>query len=75
MIVGVPQASVADAVPNAPAIAAADGLHAKLPAVVTVIVGGVRSLVHVTVDDAVAVLPQASVAVNVLVCERRHPLD
>ena len=72
---GVPQASVADAVPNAPAIAAADGLHAKLPAGVTVIVGGVRSLVHVTVDEAAAVLPQASVAVNVLVCERRHPLD
>ena len=72
---GVPQASVADAVPSAPAIAAADGLHARLPAGVTVTVGGVRSLVHVTVDDAVAVLPQASVAVYVLVCERRHPLD
>jgi uncharacterized protein YqgV (UPF0045/DUF77 family) len=73
--VGVPQASVAEAVPNAAAIAADDGLHANVPAVVTVIVGGVRSLVHVIVDDAVAVLPQASVAVNVLVCERRHPLD
>ena len=70
-----PHASVAETVPNAAVIAAADGLHAKLPAVVTVIVGGVRSLVHVTVDDAVAVLPQASVAVNVLVCERRQPLD
>jgi len=43
--------------------------------VVTVIVGGLRSLVHVTVDDAVAVLPQPSVAVNVLVCELEHPLD
>ena len=31
--------------------------------------GGVTSTVHVTVDDAVAVLPQASVAVNVLVCD------
>ena len=75
MTVGVPQASVADAVPNAAAIAADDGLHPKVPAVVTVIVGGLRSLVHVTVDDAVAVLPQPSVAVNVLVCELEHPLD
>jgi hypothetical protein len=32
--------------------------------------GGVRSLVHVTVLDAVAVLPQPSIAVKVLVCER-----
>ena len=70
-----PQASVAVAVPNAAAITADDGLQPKVPAVVTVIVGGVRSLVHVTVDDAVAVLPQASVAVKVLVCELEHPLD
>ena len=69
MIVTVPHASVADAVPNAAAIAAEDGLHPKLPAAVTVIVGGFRSLVHVTVDDAVAVLPHASVAVKVLVCD------
>ena len=71
---GVPQASVAVAVPNAAAIAPDEGLQPNVPAVVTVIVGGVRSLVHVTVDDAVAVLPQASVAVNVLVCELEHPL-
>jgi hypothetical protein len=37
--------------------------------------GGVRSLVHVTVLAAVAELPQPSEAVNVLVCERRHPLE
>ena len=36
--------------------------------------GGVISSVHVTVLDAVAVLPQASLAVNVLVCERSQPL-
>ena len=34
------------------------------------ITGGVTSAIHVTVLDAVAVLPQASIAVNVLVCER-----
>jgi hypothetical protein len=73
--VGVPQASVAVAVPNAAAIAADDGLQVNVPAVVTVIVGGVRSAVHVIVEEAVAVLPQASVAVNVLVCERIHPFD
>ncbi len=35
-------------------------------------VGGVTSTVHVIVDEDVAVLPQASVAVNVLVCDRTH---
>jgi hypothetical protein len=39
------------------------------------IVGGVLSAVHVAVIDAVALLPQASTAVHVLVCEREHPLD
>jgi hypothetical protein len=34
----------------------------------------VRSSIHVTVLDTVAVLVQASVAVKVLVCERLHPL-
>ena len=32
------------------------------------------SIVHVTVLAIVAVLPHPSVAVNVLVCERSHPL-
>ena len=34
--------------------------------------GGVTSTVHVTVAEDVAVLPQASVAVNVLVCDLIH---
>jgi hypothetical protein len=68
--VGVPQASVAVAVPRAASIAADDGLHPGVNVVpVAVIVGGVLSLVHVTVLEAVAVLPQASVAVHVLVCD------
>ena len=37
-------------------------------------VGGVRSSVHVTVLDIVEVLPHASLAVNVLVCERMQPV-
>lgn len=41
---------------------------------VALIVGGVTSDVHVTVRDADEVLPQASIAVQVLVCEREHPL-
>ena len=36
--------------------------------------GGVRSSVQVTLLDVVAVLPHASVAVKILVCERKHPL-
>ena len=66
--VGVPQASVAVAVPNAPLISPADGLHPseRLPPPL-VSVGGVTSTVHVTVRAAVEVLPQASLAVNVLV--------
>ena len=36
--------------------------------------GGVRSSVHVAVLDIVAVLPHASLAVKVLVCERLQPL-
>jgi hypothetical protein len=35
--------------------------------------GGVTSDVQVTVRDAVAVLPHASLAVNVLVCDREQP--
>jgi hypothetical protein len=73
--VGVPQASVAVAVPRAPFISPAEGLQ---PSVVVVppdvSVGGVTSEVHVAVLEHVDVLPQASLAVNVLVCEREHPL-
>ena len=35
--------------------------------------GGFGSFMNVTVREAVAVLPQASLAVNVLVAERAHP--
>jgi hypothetical protein len=66
--VGVPQPSVAVAVPRAALISEACGLHAKervVPPVV--IVGGVISAVQVTVLEAVALLPQPSTAVNVLV--------
>ena len=70
-----PQASVALALPRAPLIADVDGLQpsgASFP--VAVIVGAVISNVHVAVRDALAVLPQASVAVNVRVWLRKHPL-
>ena len=68
--VGVPQASVAVAVPRAAAISDAVGLHPRVKVVpVAVMVGATWSAVHVTVLEVVAVLPQASIAVNVLVCE------
>ena len=66
--VGVPHASVAVAVPSEALMSPADGLHPSVndpPPVVNT--GGVTSAIHVTVRDAVAVLPQASLAVNVLV--------
>jgi len=66
--VGVPQASVAVAVPNAPSITEAEGLQPRvklLPEVV--MVGPVLSAVHVAIRDAVELLPQASMAVNLLV--------
>jgi hypothetical protein len=73
----VPQASVAVAEPNAASIAAPEGLQPRLPFAgvpVAVIIGAVTSTVHVAVLDVDAALPQASVAINVLVCEREHPL-
>jgi hypothetical protein len=73
--VGVPQASVAVAVPSASFIVVVDGLHPRASAFpVAVSVGAVLSLVHVAVRAVVAVLPAPSVALNVLVCERLHPL-
>ena len=36
--------------------------------------GAARSAVHVTVEEAVAELPQPSEALNVLVCDWVHPL-
>jgi hypothetical protein len=74
--VGIPHASDADAVPRAALMSAADGLHPSVVVVPPVVrTGGVRSLVHVTIVEAVALLPQPSEAVNVLVCEREQPLD
>ena len=63
--------------PSAALIAAADGLHPSDvdPVAVSVITGGVISNVHVTVLDAVPTLPQASVAVHVLVSDLAHPVD
>src|SRR6185503_15509970 len=70
VMVVAPHASVAVAVPRAAVISEAAGLQPRVNVVpVTVITGGTRSLVHVTVLEAVAVLPQASLAVNVLVCD------
>jgi uncharacterized protein YheU (UPF0270 family) len=70
---GVLQAAVAVAEPRAALISEADGLQPRVAtAPVIIIVGGLGTLVHVTVVAAVAVLPQASMAVNVLVLEALH---
>ena len=70
---GVPHAAVAVAEPRAALISEADGLQPRVAtAPVIIIVGGLGTLVHVTVVEAVAVLPQASMAVNVLVLEALH---
>ena len=63
-------ASVADAEPSAAVIADEAGLQPSgTSAYDPVNAGGIRSLVQLTVLVMVAVLPQASVAVNILVCE------
>jgi hypothetical protein len=67
---GVPQAADAVAVPRAALISEAAGLQPRVGvAPVIIIVGGLGALVHVTVLVTVAELPQASIAVNVLVCD------
>ena len=67
---GVLQAAVAVAEPRAALISVADGLQPSVAtAPVIIIAGGLGVFVHVTVVEAVAVLPQASVATNVLVLE------
>src|SRR5678816_592014 len=72
---GVPQPSVAEAVPKAPLISPEVGLQPSVVVVPPVVItGGVLSEVQVTVRDAVDVLPQASIAVHVLVCVRIQPL-
>ena len=69
--VGVPQPSVAVAVPSAPLISPEVGLQPSVVVVPPVVItGAVLSAVQVTVRDAVDVLPQASLAVHVLVCVR-----
>ena len=68
--IGVPQAAVAVAEPRAALMSAAEGLHPSVGvAPVIIMVGGLGALVQETVLVTVAVLPQASIAVNVLVCE------
>ena len=68
--VGVPHPSVAVAVPRAALIAAEFGLHPSGElSPLAVITGAVILVDQVTVLDTVAVLPQASVAVHVLVCD------
>jgi hypothetical protein len=73
--VGIPHASVADAAPHALLSCSAVGLQPKVTLAGTLVnTGAVLSSVHVTVVDAVAVLPHASRAVNTLVWEREQPL-
>jgi hypothetical protein len=61
---------VAVAVPSAASICAVVGLQPKVVAVpVAVITGGIRSEVQLTVLDVVALLPQPSMAVNILVLD------
>ena len=73
--IGVLQAEVAVADPRAAAISDAVGLQPRVTeAGVTIIVGGLGALNQVTVLVIVAVLPQASKAVNVLVCEEEQVL-
>jgi hypothetical protein len=67
---GEPQAAVAVADPKAAEISEAEGLQPRVAvAPVIIMVGGLGALVQVTVVAAVAVLPQPSRAVNVLVRE------
>src|SRR5258705_8849733 len=67
--IGVPNAAVAVADPRATVISEDTGLHTSvIEAGVIIIVGGLGALVHVTVLEVEAVLPQPSIAVNVLVC-------
>lgn len=70
-----PQPSLAVAVPSAPSIAAAEGLQPSASVLPPVVIpGAVLSAVHVTVRDTMEVLPQASLAIHVLVCEREQVL-
>jgi hypothetical protein len=71
--IGVPHAADAVAVPRAALISEAVGLQPRVGvAPVIIIAGGLGALDHVTVLDTVALLPQASTAVNVLVCDEEQ---
>ena len=70
VIEGFPLASVAKAVPKAVSMAVAVGLQPRgIVAKLLVNEGGVTSYPHVTVLDAMEILPDASAAVKVLVCD------
>jgi hypothetical protein len=73
---GVPQLSVAEAVPSAALICAEVGLQPAFNVVPeAVISGAVVSTTQVMVRDVPDIFPQASVAVKVLVCVRLHPME
>jgi hypothetical protein len=72
--VGVLQASVAVALPNAAFNAAGVGLQPAFNVVPLAVIETVLSKVHVTVLETVDVLLHPSRAVNVLVCERLQPV-
>jgi len=73
--IGVLHAAVAVAEPSAAVISEAEGLHPRVTeAGVIIIVGGLGALNQVTVLVTVAVLPQASTAVKVLICEEEQVL-
>jgi hypothetical protein len=75
LMTGTPHAAVVVAEPRAAVISEAEGLQPRVTkAGVIIIVGGLGALVQVTVLTAVAVLPQPSIAVNVLVCEALQEL-
>ena len=70
---GEPQAAVAVADPRAALMSEEEGLQPSVAtAPVIIITGGLGAFVQVTVLMIVAELPQASTAVNVLVCEAEH---
>src|SRR6187402_679316 len=73
--IGVLHAAVAVAEPKAALISEAEGLQPRVTeAGVIIIVGGLGALSHVTVLVIVALLPQPSTAVNVLLCEEEQLL-
>jgi hypothetical protein len=72
---GVPQLSVAEAVPSAALIWVAVGLQPAFNVVPEAVMSGaIVSTIQVMVREVVEIFPQASVAVKVLVCVRLHPL-